>query len=97
MTPTEEDAGNRDLYQALLAAASKLHFRPGASKNVILTPCTSCDRSEDTITIFSEASSLLLESDITLHVLRSDEMIFKRTMVNKVCYTVIWVKTILIC
>jgi hypothetical protein len=89
MAPTEEDADNSDLYQALLAASSKLHFRPGASKNLILVPCTSCDRSDKTASVFSEASSLLLESDIRLHVLRSDEMIFKRTTVNKVCCTVI--------
>ncbi|XP_059475587.1 uncharacterized protein LOC132196753 [Neocloeon triangulifer] len=79
----EQVATNQDLYQALLATASKLHFRPGASKNLILAPCTSCDRSEQTVDMFSEASGVLMLADIRLHVLQRDEMMFKRTITKK--------------
>lgn len=75
---TQEKATDRDLLGALLAAASKLSFRAGASKSVILAPCASCARSEETATVFAEASSMLLEADVRLHVLQRDEMPFRR-------------------
>ncbi|XP_065341223.1 uncharacterized protein LOC135940312 [Cloeon dipterum] len=80
---SELAADNKDLRQALFAAASKLHYRPGASKNLILVPCTSCGRSEKTADIFSEASSGLVFTDIKMHVLQRDEMMFKRTITKK--------------
>ncbi|KAF4527112.1 hypothetical protein B566_EDAN013746, partial [Ephemera danica] len=64
---TPKKATDRDLLNALLVAASKLSYRAGASKTIILAPCVSCARTDETAAVFAEASSLLLEADMKLH------------------------------
>jgi hypothetical protein len=78
LEPTEGKPNDRDLLTALLATSSKLSFRAGASKSIVLAACTSCARSQDTALVFAEASSLLLEADVRLHVLQRDEMPLRR-------------------
>jgi hypothetical protein len=80
---TSKKAGDRDLLGALLVAASKIPYRAGASKTLILAPCNSCARSDETAAVFAEATSLLLEADIKLHVIQRDEMPLRK--MKKVC------------
>ncbi|PSN49824.1 hypothetical protein C0J52_08839 [Blattella germanica] len=68
--------GSADIFGAI-RYASKLLFRPGVSKTFILLPCSNCDPANTTV---------LIENDITLHILMNDDFRFEKDRVNKIFY-----------
>jgi len=62
-----DDNKEVDTFEAL-AFASKYPFRPGASKNMILMSCTSCNN-QDSRLDYTDIQQLLLTQGITLHTL----------------------------
>lgn len=73
--------GSLDIYAAISYSA-KLIFRPGVSKTFVLLPCTSCQESNMKLD-YAILHQLLLENDITLHILMNEEFQLKKTRVNK--------------
>ena len=59
-------SGNQRTFSALWHA-SRLPFRATASKTIVLLQCTLCQETEDE---YSNMISMLLENDITLHMLQ---------------------------
>ncbi|KAJ9580979.1 hypothetical protein L9F63_023840, partial [Diploptera punctata] len=72
--------GSSDVFEAIRYSA-RLLFRPGVSKTFILLPCTNCDPLDYTV-----LHHVLLENDITLHILMNDEFKFEKDRVNKIFY-----------
>lgn len=58
---------NHDLFEAI-SFASKLHFRPGASKTFILLPCSTCS-SLHMYLDYSTVLQALLEHGVTMHLI----------------------------
>lgn len=58
---------NHDLFEAI-SFASKLHFRPGASKTFILLPCSTCS-SLHMYLDYSTVLQALLENGVTMHLI----------------------------
>lgn len=75
---------NNDIFQAI-SVASKLIFRPGASKVMILLPCSDC-QSQDMRLDYSSILQLLLENGINLHVLMNDEFKFEKARLTKIIF-----------
>ncbi|XP_043484877.1 apolipophorins [Leptopilina heterotoma] len=76
--------GNHDVFAAL-GFAAQLVFRPGVSKTFILLPCTHCDPENQTLD-YSVLHQVLLERDITLHILMDGDFQFNKTRLNKMFY-----------
>jgi len=76
--------GSADIFGAVRYAA-KLLFRTGVSKTFILLPCTNCDPANNTVD-YTVLHQVLLESDITLHILMNDDFIFEKNRMNKIFY-----------
>ncbi|XP_069692884.1 uncharacterized protein Apoltp isoform X2 [Periplaneta americana] len=76
--------GSADIFGGIRYAA-KLLFRPGVSKTFILLPCTNCDPANTTLD-YTVLHQVLLENDITLHILMNDEFKFEKDRVNKIFY-----------
>lgn len=74
---------NNDVFHAV-ASATKLVFRPGASKTFILLPCSEC--SDEMRLDYSSVVQLLLENGITLHVLMDDDFLFDKARLNKMFF-----------
>ncbi|KFB38034.1 AGAP008807-PA-like protein [Anopheles sinensis] len=75
---------NEDIFDAIILA-SKLVFRPGASKTFILLPCSRCATSKMKLD-FSSIVQLLIEYDIKLHILADHELSFNKTRVSRLFY-----------
>lgn len=75
---------NEDIFDAI-TLASKLVFRPGASKTFILLPCSRCATSKMKLD-FSSIVQLLIEYDIKLHILADHELSFNKTRVSRLFY-----------
>nr|XP_018903254.1 PREDICTED: uncharacterized protein LOC109034507 [Bemisia tabaci] len=76
--------GSSDIYEALLFA-SKMFFRPGASKVFILLPCSSCNPSDMRLD-HSVIHQALSDLGITLHVLMDQDFNLEKSKVNKIFY-----------
>lgn len=79
-----ENGKNIDIFHAIVSA-SKLIFRPGASKTFILIPCTECV-SEEMKLDYSAVMQLLLENGIKLHVLMDGDFSFDKSRLNKIYF-----------
>ncbi|XP_053663269.1 uncharacterized protein LOC128712401 [Anopheles marshallii] len=75
---------NEDIFDAIIKA-SKLIFRPGASKTFILLPCSRCIESRMRLD-FSSMAQLLLENDIKLHILADHDLSFQKSRVSRLFY-----------
>lgn len=71
-TPKRASTGNQRTFSALWHA-SHLPFRATASKTIVLLQCTLCQEAEDE---YSNMLSMLLENDITLHMLQPHALKF---------------------
>ncbi|XP_043519972.1 uncharacterized protein LOC122533896 [Frieseomelitta varia] len=76
--------GSRDIFAAI-AFASKLVFRTGVSKTFILMPCSHCEPENQTLD-YSVIHEVLLEHDITLHILMDGDFEFEKERLNKIFY-----------
>ncbi|XP_076760898.1 apolipoprotein lipid transfer particle [Xylocopa sonorina] len=76
--------GSRDVFAAI-AFASKLVFRAGVSKTFVLMPCSNCEPENQTLD-YSVLHEVLLEHDITLHVLMDGDFEFEKQKLNKMFY-----------
>nr|XP_003701542.2 PREDICTED: uncharacterized protein LOC100880818 isoform X1 [Megachile rotundata] len=76
--------GNRDIFAAI-AFASKLVFRAGVSKTFILMPCSHCEPENQTLD-YSVLHEVLLEHDITLHILMDGDFESEKERLNKMLY-----------
>ncbi|KAG7207006.1 hypothetical protein KM043_000897 [Ampulex compressa] len=76
--------GNRDVFAAI-GFASQLTFRAGVSKTFLLMPCSNCEPENQTLD-YSVLHQVLLEHDITLHILMDGEFEFKKERLNKIFY-----------
>lgn len=65
-TSKSSSSGNQRTFSAV-QYASRLPFRATASKTIVLLQCTLCQETEDE---YSHMISMLLENDITLHILQ---------------------------
>jgi len=71
--------GGADVHEDALEAlefASRYHFRPGVSKNMILVPCEECEEFEFS---YTDVQSLLSDRDINLHMLMDTEFAIDKT------------------
>uniref|UniRef100_A0A182M2K1 Vitellogenin domain-containing protein n=1 Tax=Anopheles culicifacies TaxID=139723 RepID=A0A182M2K1_9DIPT len=75
---------NEDIFDAIIKA-SKLVFRPGASKTFILLPCSRCFGSRMRLD-FSSLAQLLVENDIKLHILADHDLSFQKSRVSRLFY-----------
>lgn len=64
-TSKSASSGNQSAFSALWHAAL-LPFRATASKTIVLLQCTLCQEAEDK---YSNMLNMLMENDITLHIL----------------------------
>ncbi|PNF19502.1 hypothetical protein B7P43_G02340 [Cryptotermes secundus] len=65
-TSKSSSSGNQRTFSAM-QYVSRLPFRATASKTIVLLQCTLCQETEDE---YSHMISMLLENDITLHILQ---------------------------
>jgi len=76
--------GSADIFGAVRYAA-KLLFRAGVAKTFILLPCTNCDPANNTVD-YTVLHQVLVESDITLHILMNGEFVFEKNRMSKIFY-----------
>ncbi|XP_014467442.1 PREDICTED: uncharacterized protein LOC106740686 [Dinoponera quadriceps] len=76
--------GSRDIFAAI-GFASQLVFRAGVSKTFVLIPCSHCE-SENQMLEYSVLHQVLLEHDITLHILMDGDFQFDKEKVSKIFY-----------
>ncbi|XP_029160980.1 apolipophorins isoform X2 [Nylanderia fulva] len=76
--------GNQDIFAAI-GFASRLVFRAGVSKTFILMPCSHCEPENQTLE-YSVLHQVLLEHDITLHILMDDDFQFEKEKIGKTFY-----------
>ncbi|KAK4871887.1 hypothetical protein RN001_016011 [Aquatica leii] len=76
--------GNTDIFAAIVFA-TKLVFLPGVSKTFILLPCSDCQESSMKLD-YAILHQLLIENDITLHILMNEEFRFQKSRVNKIFF-----------
>ncbi|CAL7937265.1 unnamed protein product [Xylocopa violacea] len=76
--------GSRDVFAAI-AFASKLVFRAGVSKTFVLMPCSNCEPENQTLD-YSVLHEVLLEHDITLHILMDGDFEYEKQRLNKMFY-----------
>ncbi|XP_050082628.1 uncharacterized protein LOC126569520 [Anopheles aquasalis] len=81
---TTGNGTNDDIFNAIMIA-SKLVYRPGASKTFILLPCSRCHMSRMRLD-YSSVLQQLLENDIKLHILAHHEPSFNKTRVTRLYY-----------
>ncbi|XP_049547862.1 uncharacterized protein LOC125959115 [Anopheles darlingi] len=81
---TTGNGTNDDIFNAIMIA-SKLVYRPGASKTFILLPCSRCHMSRMRLD-YSSVLQQLLENDIKLHILAHHEPSFNKTRVTRLFY-----------
>jgi hypothetical protein len=74
--------GNSDIFGAI-TFAMELLFRPGVSKNFILMPCSEC-KDYNMKLDYASLHQLLLESDVTLHILMNEEFSLPKMQDNKI-------------
>lgn len=75
---------NDDIFDAIIVA-SKLVFRPGASKTFILMPCSKCSSSSMKLD-YSSVLQLLLENGIKLHILADHDIEFDKSRVSRMFF-----------
>ncbi|KAL1129508.1 hypothetical protein AAG570_012453, partial [Ranatra chinensis] len=73
--------GKSDIFGAL-RYASTLPFRPGVAKTFILFPCSTCHPANMTVE-YSVISHVLMENDITLHILMNVDFHVEKQRSNK--------------
>ena len=71
-----DDVHRYDDALSALEFAARYHFRPGASKTIILVPCSNCDEHEVS---YSEVHHLLEDRDISLSMLMDTEFAIDKT------------------
>ncbi|KAK5639713.1 hypothetical protein RI129_012205 [Pyrocoelia pectoralis] len=76
--------GTDDIFAGIVFA-TKLVFRPGVSKTFILLPCSDCHEYSMKLD-YAIVHQLLIENDITLHILMNDEFRFQKSRVNKIFF-----------
>uniref|UniRef100_A0A1Y1LL77 Vitellogenin domain-containing protein n=1 Tax=Photinus pyralis TaxID=7054 RepID=A0A1Y1LL77_PHOPY len=76
--------GSDDIFAGIVFA-TKLVFRPGVSKTFILLPCSDCLESSMKLD-YAILHQLLIENDITLHILMNEEFRFQKSRVNKIFF-----------
>ncbi|XP_034937258.1 uncharacterized protein Apoltp [Chelonus insularis] len=76
--------GSQDVFAAI-GFASQLVFRAGVSKTFILLPCSHCEPQNQTLD-YSVLHQVLLEHDITFHILMDGDFNFKKQRLNKTFY-----------
>ncbi|XP_063238564.1 uncharacterized protein LOC134540049 isoform X2 [Bacillus rossius redtenbacheri] len=76
--------GSNDTFGAIRYAA-RLMFRPGVSKTFVLLPCSNCDSANMTLD-YTVLHQVLLESDITLHIIMSGIFKLDKAKFNKAFY-----------
>ncbi|EFN78662.1 Apolipophorins [Harpegnathos saltator] len=76
--------GSQDVFTAI-GFASQLVFRAGVSKTFILLPCSHCESENQTLE-YSVLHQVLLEHDITLHILMDGDFQFDKPKINKIFY-----------
>ncbi|KAF5274562.1 hypothetical protein FQA39_LY07174 [Lamprigera yunnana] len=76
--------GNTDIFAAIVFA-TKLVFLPGVSKTFVLLPCSDC-REASMKFDYAILHQLLIENDITLHILMNEEFGFRKSRVNKIFF-----------
>ncbi|XP_024879673.1 uncharacterized protein LOC112459670 [Temnothorax curvispinosus] len=77
-------SGNQDIFAAI-GFASRLVFRAGVSKSFILMPCSHCEPENQTLE-YSVLHQVLLEHDITLHILMDGDFEFEKEKISKIFY-----------
>ncbi|XP_055591953.1 uncharacterized protein LOC129743787 [Uranotaenia lowii] len=75
---------NDDIFDAIIVA-SKLIFRPGASKIFILLPCSKCASSSMKLD-YSSLLQLMLENGIKLHILSDHDIEFEKLRVSRMFF-----------
>ncbi|KAF5300365.1 hypothetical protein FQR65_LT00986 [Abscondita terminalis] len=76
--------GNTDIFAAIVFA-TRLVFLPAVSKTFILIPCSDCQESSMKLD-YAILHQLLIENDITLHILMNEEFRYQKSRVNKVFF-----------
>ncbi|XP_025074116.1 uncharacterized protein LOC105427375 [Pogonomyrmex barbatus] len=76
--------GSQDIFAAI-GFASQLVFRAGVSKTFILMPCSHCESENQTLE-YSVLHQILLERDITLHILMDGDFEFEKEKISKIFY-----------
>ncbi|XP_058818906.1 uncharacterized protein LOC131681859 [Topomyia yanbarensis] len=79
-----ENSTNDDIFDAIIVA-SKLVFRPGATKTFILLPCSKCATSSMKLD-YSSLLQLLLENGIKLHILADHDIEFDKSRVSQMFF-----------
>ncbi|XP_025989321.2 uncharacterized protein LOC105195312 [Solenopsis invicta] len=77
-------SGSQDIFEAI-GFASRLVFRAGVSKTFILIPCSHCEPENQTLE-YSVLHQVLLEHDITLHILMDGDFEFEKEKISKIFY-----------
>ncbi|EGI63145.1 Apolipophorin [Acromyrmex echinatior] len=77
-------SGSQDIFAAI-GFASRLVFRAGVSKTFILVPCSHCEPENQTLE-YSVLHQVLLEHDITLHILMDGDFQFEKEKISKIFY-----------
>ncbi|XP_070169221.1 uncharacterized protein Apoltp isoform X2 [Polyergus mexicanus] len=77
-------SGSQDIFAAI-GFASRLVFRAGVSKTFILMPCSHCEPENQTLE-YSVLHQVLLEHDITLHILMDGDFQFEKEKIGKIFY-----------
>ncbi|XP_032670099.1 uncharacterized protein LOC116843644 isoform X1 [Odontomachus brunneus] len=77
-------SGSQDIFAAI-GFASQLVFRGGVSKTFILIPCSHCESENQTLD-YSVIHQVLLEHDITLHILMDGDFEFDKEKISKIFY-----------
>ncbi|XP_055638867.1 uncharacterized protein LOC129776937 isoform X2 [Toxorhynchites rutilus septentrionalis] len=81
---TTSPGTNDDIFDAIIVA-SKLVFRPGASKTFILMPCSRCASSSMKLD-YSSLLQLMLENGIKLHILTDQDIEFDKSRVSRMFF-----------
>lgn len=76
--------GSEDIFAAI-GFASRLVFRAGVSKTFILIPCSHCEPENQTLE-YSVLHQVLLERDITLHIVMDGDFQFEKEKIGKIFY-----------
>nr|XP_012235380.1 PREDICTED: uncharacterized protein LOC105679739 [Linepithema humile] len=76
--------GSQDIFAAI-GFASRLVFRAGVSKTFILMPCSHCEPENQTLE-YSVLHQVMLEHDITLHILMDGDFEYEKEKISKIFY-----------
>jgi hypothetical protein len=75
---------NNDIFRAIITA-TKMTFRPGASKTFILLPCSKCSSTEMKFD-YSAVMQLMLENGVKLHILMDQPFNFDKDRTSKMFF-----------